>query len=505
MNQKIKILVVEDDEAVNKLLCRRLEREGYSAEGILSARELLNSMEMGVKADLMLLDYKLHDLDASVVVRELKKMERLPPFIVCTGVGSETIAVTMMKEGARDYLVKDKNFLEALIPTVNKVLQEIDIERKLEEAQYKISYQNAILNAVHELSQDGIVVVDAENKLVSANQRFNDLWNCGEQTIGSDIYDLFTALSEQLKEGSLFLTAMSNVDSAVSPIAQKSHDLEFLNGTYLEAYTTPMSHEDGTYFGRIWYFRDITLQVIARRDIEAAKLGAERSAGLKAEFLANFSHEIRTLLNSLSGFMELLSVSDLSEEQQMYFNSVKLSCANLTSLINNALDLSKLEAGAVIMEELLFDIEETLGNVLIMVDSLKRDKIDLKVEIEDEYLPVIGDSLRLQQVIVNLVSNSLKFTPAGEVVISCSKKDGNIYRFAVKDSGLGIAEDRQKEIFEAFRQESSSTTRTHGGTGLGLSISTRLVKLMGGELRVDSQVGEGATFYFEIPLKGIEE
>ena len=156
----MKILVVEDDEAVNQLLCRRLQREGYQVQGILTARELINAMEMGQKADLMLLDFKLHDLDAAEVVQTLKQMNRLLPFIVCTGVGSEAIAVKMMKEGARDYLVKDKSFLEVLSSIVKKVLYEINIEKQLAVTQQKLDYQNAVLAAVHELSLDGIVVVD---------------------------------------------------------------------------------------------------------------------------------------------------------------------------------------------------------------------------------------------------------------------------------------------------------------------------------------------------------
>lgn len=495
----MKILVVEDDEAVNQLLCRRLEREGYQVRGILTARELINAMEMGQQADLMLLDFKLHDLDAAEVVQTLKQMKRLIPFIVCTGVGSEVIAVKMMKEGARDYLVKDKSFLDVLPSTVKKVLREINIENQLAEARQKLDYQNAVLSAVHELSLDGIVVVDESNQLVSCNKKFCDLWHLPDQATGEDIFKIFKLVSEKLKNGGAFLTELTNLDSLVEPVSKRHKDLELLSGEHFELYSTPMKRDD-SYFGHIWYFRDVTLQAVGRRDIEKARLQAERSAKAKAEFLANFSHEIRTPLNSLGGFLELLALSELNDEQKSYFDAVKLSCKNLSSLIDNTLNLSKLEAGATALEKLLFNIEETLSGSMIMVESVRKPEVELELSISPDIPPVVGDSLRLQQVIVNLLSNALKFTSQGKVKVSCEQRENDFYHFRVEDSGIGIEPARQQEIFEAFQQESISTSRNHGGTGLGLSISARIVRLMNGELKVESTPGCGSTFYFDIKL-----
>ena len=209
MSDKFKILVVEDDAAVNQLLCKRLERESYQAVGYVTGRELLSALEMGVKADLMLLDYSLNDLDALQIVQKVKQLDRYIPFIVCTGVGSESIAVNMMKEGARDYLVKDRVFLEVLIPTVNKVLSEIKIEKELEEARKKLAYQNAVLSAVHELSLDGIVVVDDSNKIISVNQRFCELWGENEILSGESAISVFEKISVKLKSQNKFLTSLA--------------------------------------------------------------------------------------------------------------------------------------------------------------------------------------------------------------------------------------------------------------------------------------------------------
>ena len=504
MSDKFKILVVEDDAAVNQLLCKRLERESYQAVGYVTGRELLSALEMGVKADLMLLDYSLNDLDALQIVQKVKQLDRYIPFIVCTGVGSESIAVNMMKEGARDYLVKDRVFLEVLIPTVNKVLSEIKIEKELEEARKKLAYQNAVLSAVHELSLDGIVVVDDSNKIISVNQRFCELWGENEILSGESAISVFEKISVKLKSQNKFLTSLANIQSIIDPVARKHQDLELQSGEFYELYSTPMTTSENENFGRVWYFRDVTMHHKAQAQMEDARKSAEKAAGLKAEFLANFSHEVRTPMNSLSGFLELLSGSEMDEVQKDYLKSVKMSCDNLTKLINNTLDLSKLEAGAMLMDTQLFDISQLMNEAITVVEFNRKENVELKNKVPEDLEPVCGDAVRLQQVIVNLLSNALKFTDEGSVTISCKTLGSNEFEFSVEDTGLGIDSQKQHEIFEAFRQEKPSTQNERGGTGLGLSISARIVRLLGGELSVDSTVGEGSRFFFTVKFKPIE-
>jgi two-component system, sensor histidine kinase and response regulator len=502
------ILVVEDDVAVNQLLSRRLEREGHTTKSIVSARELINSLGMGLKVDLMLLDYNLTDMDASQIITRLKSMDRLMPFIVCTGVGSESIAVNMMKEGARDYLVKDKSFLDVLVPTVNKVLKELKIEQELETVRKKLIYQNAILAAVHELSLDGVIVVDDSSKVVSVNKRFSEMWGLEDLQDGVSSLDLFEKISHQLKERGSFLTSISNVGAIVEPFSTKHHDLELNDGQFYELYSTPMGGS-GTgvdNFGRVWYFRDVTMKHQAHQKLENARNEALKTANLKAEFLANFSHEVRTPLNSLVGFLELLKGSELNSTQNEYLQAVIMSCDNLCELINNTLDLSKLEAGAMSLNEQLFDIYSLFEESVVLVNSSRANKEDIELIIKAVDLPpVLGDAFRLKQVIVNLLSNALKFTSTGKVELKCESLGGHRYKFQVIDTGVGIAQEKQKQIFEAFQQEDVSVQSEKGGTGLGLSISARIVRLMQGELSVTSELGQGSCFEFELYLKPIED
>ena len=261
--------------------------------------------------------------------------------------------------------------------------------------------------------------------------------------------------------------------------------------------------QDNSY-GRIWYFRDVTLQRKAQKAIEKARQDAEAAANHKAEFLATFSHEIRTPMNSLSGFLELLAGKSLNDVQTEFLGSVKMSCDSLMKLINNTLDLSRLEAGLLQIESQLFDISQTVSETLVLSEANRRENVELKMSVDEGLPPVSGDSLRLQQVLINLLSNALKFTDEGMVTVSCKCVGKDRYLFEVTDTGMGISKEKQSEIFEAFRQEKESTARERGGTGLGLSISARIVRLMNGELKVDSEAGKGSRFYFEVTLNPLK-
>jgi signal transduction histidine kinase/ActR/RegA family two-component response regulator len=223
----------------------------------------------------------------------------------------------------------------------------------------------------------------------------------------------------------------------------------------------------------------------------------------RQQFLANMSHEIRTPMNAIVGLTNLLLKSQIDRQQDKYLNVISKSGSNLLVIINDILDLAKIEAGKMELEEAVFDLHNALHNVHTIL-KLKADEkgihLDLKI---DDTVPeyITGDETRLTQVIMNLTGNAIKFTEQGSVTISVSQPEGNKFRFAVRDTGIGIPADRLEKIFESFGQASADTTRKFGGTGLGLTISRQLVELHGGELKVRSTYGEGSEFYFEVELK----
>lgn len=238
-------------------------------------------------------------------------------------------------------------------------------------------------------------------------------------------------------------------------------------------------------------------------ELDKQKAIAERATHAKDSFLANMSHEIRTPLNAIIGFTELLSKSQLDPTQKDYIESVQIAGDNLMIIVNDILDLSKIESGNLTIDAHPFNLRETLKHLY----DLLKVKVPADIEFNlfvDTHMPdmVIGDKGRLNQILTNLVGNAAKFTQEGEIIISVKKvkesDDKYTLRFSVKDTGIGISEDKLKSIFERFTQAEESTTRLYGGTGLGLNIVKQLVELQHGEINVKSKLGAGSEFYFTL-------
>ena len=247
------------------------------------------------------------------------------------------------------------------------------------------------------------------------------------------------------------------------------------------------------------YARDITSKKEFEKELVDAKDIAQKESKIKSTFVANISHEIRTPINAIIGMASLLETTQLNKEQTEYIKTIINSSGVLLSIINNVLDISKIESGKMHIEILNINIYDFLINIDKYYSNIIKNNVKFSLFINDNVPKFIkGDSIKLQQIITNLINNSIKFTDKGYIYLIVSLDDGHI-KFQVKDTGIGISEESQEKLFQPFQQANNSTTRQYGGTGLGLSICKNLVNLMNGHIYLKSTLNFGTTITFEIP------
>ena len=290
------------------------------------------------------------------------------------------------------------------------------------------------------------------------------------------------------------------------------------DGTYATVYDRAhvIRSSEGAPLRMVGSLTDISRHREAELAMRAATTAAEAANRSKSEFLANMSHEIRTPMNGVLGMLELTLDSELRPEQRDYISTARTSAESLLTLINDNLDFSKIEAGKMVLEPRPFAIRSFLAELLRPLEFRASEKgLRLSVDV-DEGIPtsVVGDLNRIRQILINLVGNAIKFTAHGEVTLRVQSDTAGVptvsgvplhLHFTIRDTGIGIPADKQRAIFEAFIQADASTTREHGGTGLGLAIASKLVALMGGHIRVESEVGEGSTFHLTLLLRSADD
>ena len=285
------------------------------------------------------------------------------------------------------------------------------------------------------------------------------------------------------------------------------------NTRWVEHSSVPLYDEYGEITGILGSYYDISTikraaeeMSLARETAEQARAAAEAANLAKSDFLANMSHEIRTPINAIVGMANLALKTQLTDKQKRYIKVIDSSSQALLGVINDILDFSKIEANKLTIERIPFDLDEVLGTLADMFAYKAYDKglefiINLPANIPTM---LIGDPLRLQQVLINLVSNAIKFTDDGEINVSCTLLDRSSdkvwLRIEVKDTGIGMTAEQSAKLFQAFTQADTSTTRKYGGTGLGLTISRRLVKLMQGDMGVSSSANQGSNFFIELVM-----
>ena len=371
-----------------------------------------------------------------------------------------------------------------------------------------------------EASRDPLVTINPEGKITDMNEALANVTGMTREELnGTDFFDYFT---EPQKAREVYQEVFAKGFVADSPLT-----IRHIDGVLTDVLFNGSVYKDsvGSVVGVVIVARDTTEQKKLTKELTEAIVFAELATGFaeearvkaenatliaesavksKQQFLSNMSHEIRTPMNAIIGFTKVLLKTELTSKQKEYLTAIKLSGDALIVLINDILDLAKVDSGKMQFEQVPFKMATSLSAMLHLFETKINEK-NLKLVREfDNKIPeiLVGDPVRLHQIIINLVSNAVKFTNKGKITISVNlvREDDEIVkvRFSVSDTGIGIAENKLERIFENFQQASSGTSRLYGGTGLGLAIVKQLVEAQKGSISVKSKVGEGSTFSFDL-------
>lgn len=374
-----------------------------------------------------------------------------------------------------------------------------------------------------EASLDPLITISTKGKITDMNAALANITGISrEQLTGTDFAEYFT---EPLKAHEVYQQVFANGSVANSPLTLR-HKQGKLTDVLFNG--SAFKDEKGNVLGAVVVARDVTEQKRIATELNEAKVAAEQATGLaetakrkaehstriaedavkaKQQFLSNMSHEIRTPMNAIIGFTKVLLKSDISAKQKEYLAAIKLSGDSLIVLINDILDLAKVDAGKMVFEQIPFKLSQSISAMLHLFETKIQEKNLKLVKEYDVRIPelLLGDPVRLHQIILNLLSNAVKFTSHGQITVNVQMIDENdenvTIEFAISDTGIGIAEDKLEKIFENFQQADSGTSRLYGGTGLGLAIVKQLVEPQGGTVHLKSKINEGSTFSFKLIFK----
>ena len=521
-----KELVFQNDEkekraaeliiANKELIYQNDEKEKRAAELIIANKELVYQNDEKEKRAA-----ELNIANKELVHQNNEKEKRAAELIIAN---KELVYQNDEKEKrAAELILADK---EVVFQTEEKEKQEI-ANKELEKFSYSLKLASQYSLSLIEASLDPLVTINPKGKITDMNQATVDITGVTrEKLTGTDFFNYFT---EPQKAREVYQEVFANGSVADSPLTLRHKD-----GKLTDVLFNGSVYKDdrGNVLGVVVVARDITDQKriatelteaivfaeLATEIAEEAKIKAENSTLIaenavkaKQQFLSNMSHEIRTPMNAIIGFTKVLLKTDLSVKQKEYLTSIKMSGDALIVLINDILDLAKVDAGKMTFEQIPFKLSLSISAMLHLFETKIQEKNLKLVKEYDDNIPevLVGDPVRLHQIILNLVSNAVKFTSKGNITVSIhllnEDEEKVTIQFSISDTGIGITEDKIDKIFENFQQASSGTARLYGGTGLGLAIVKQLVVPQGGTISVKSKIEEGSTFSFTLPFLKTKE
>lgn len=389
-----------------------------------------------------------------------------------------------------------------------KLLRVVGVLRNVTEQQEQAKQLHVANQAVYDLeyalNQTTLVLVlNSREEIVSVNRKFCKISGFQEQEVMGKNYG---SLSHKQLDEALWKEIQNEIHQGNVWQGELQEYTKEQTVYWTQTSIVPFLDDNRTPIQYIVTQIDITNRKHLEKKLREAKKEADKNAKIKEDFLANMSHEIRTPMNGVLGFSRLLLQTKMNNLQHEYAQSIYSSAENLLVIVNDILDVSKIESGTFQLKETPFNLKRRIEEGLsILKVSVQKKHLTFNIHV-DPNIPemILGVPDRLSQVLINLVGNAIKFTKKGTIVLTVSLESGYLL-FKVTDTGIGIPEDKLDTIFESFTQAENYTTRAYGGTGLGLSISKKLVNVMGGQIGVTSKLGQGSTFFFSLPFKTFEQ
>ncbi|MBN1697515.1 MAG: response regulator [Spirochaetales bacterium] len=522
------ILIIDDEEIIRERLRKLLELDNYSVCTASNAETGLSVFDRE-KPDIVLLDIKMPGTDGIEVLKRIRTNESGCEVIMITGHGGVDSAIQALKAGAFSYIQKPIEYDELEIE-IKKAIEKISMRKKLAESVAALKASELKYRSLVENLQEGIWSIDGDYCTSFVNSKLCDLLGYEMREMPGKPISAFTDETEYARLLALFENADDTLPRSPDIMLRRRDG----SAIYTNIGASPLIDTEGIKTGYLLAVQDITDRKKAEFEMKKAMEAAESASRVKSEFLANMSHEIRTPLNAIIGFSELLK-DDVTDKAtgNNYLEAIIEGARCLLTLINDILDISKIEAEQIELESIEFDLHYLSRNVCSMIyPKLDRHAVFLRFFYEEVLNKTFkGDPTRLRQILLNLLSNASKFTEKGEIILSIRRGNGKAappprdavsgempasspqngkdkpglipIEISVKDTGIGIPLEKQREIFESFKQADSSTTRKYGGTGLGLSIVRALVGKMGGTIRLDSEPGNGSEFIVSVKLEEV--
>ncbi len=403
----------------------------------------------------------------------------------------------------------DRKQAEAQLQTVNEQLRQSNDQ--LAQSVLTLERNNALSTVMQEASFDGILVIDEQRRVLTYNQKFVRQWHIPQEIVteGNDRQLLATALS-QLTNPNEFLELVEHLYE--NPKKISCDEISFIDGRTFDRCSAPI-YWDSKYYGRIWFYRDISDRKKYEQQLEQTNAELLRATRLKDEFLAAMSHELRTPLNAILGMTEALQeevFGILNERQLTALQTVESSGYHLLELINDILDMAKIEAGQVELSYEATAIAQLAQSSITFINQQAHKKnIQLEMQIAPNLPDISIDERRIRQVLINLLNNAVKFTPeGGQIKLEVDRQEDQSspnrsawLRFSISDTGIGIAPENIPKLFQPFIQIDSALNRKYEGTGLGLALVKQIVDLHGGKVSLTSKLGVGSCFVVDIPYK----